>query len=275
MRKFSILTFILLLLCCFTLSSCSNDNDSGTNTPKTIDVKDAVENIKREKNYRIQIETHITETENDEVTYQQEYKIQMLTKENIRKIEITYSEVVITLYTIIENDIEYILFNSSLLQVDTDNIWVKATKEQINNLMKNNTEINSTTNIFDLMTTLFDFFMNLKNEYFTLNDIGNYEFNQTGKDALRIVVQEILEELLSTTDNPLSNGTSIDSKCTVRVNKKYVTNLLTDIYVTPINTPNNKVTFKNITSLDKFKEVEIKFPVDIISYEDFEKSLSE
>lgn len=275
MRKFSILTFILLLLCCFTLSSCSNDNDSGTNTPKTIDVKDAVENIKREKNYRIQIETHITETENDEVTYQQEYKIQMLTKENIRKIEITYSEVVITLYTIIENDIEYILFNSSLLQVDTDNIWVKATKEQINNLMKNNTEINSTTNIFDLMTTLFDFFMNLKNEYFTLNDIGNYEFNQTGKDALRLVVQEILEELLSTTDNPLSNGTSIDSKCTVRVNKKYVTNLLTDIYVTPINTPNNKVTFKNITSLDKFKEVEIKFPVDIISYEDFEKSLSE
>ena len=225
MRKFSILTFILLLLCCFTLSSCSNDNDSGTNTPKTIDVKDAVENIKREKNYRIQIETHITETENDEVTYQQEYKIQMLTKENIRKIEITYSEVVITLYTIIENDIEYILFNSSLLQVDTDNIWVKATKEQINNLMKNNTEINSTTNIFDLMTTLFDFFMNLKNEYFTLNDIGNYEFNQTGKDALRLVVQEILEELLSTTDNPLSNGTSIDSKCTVRVNKKYVTNV--------------------------------------------------
>ena len=271
MKKISILSFILLLLCCFTLTSCSDD-ESGTETPKTISVKDAIDNIKREKNYRIKIETSLVDYENDKILSQQEYKLEMLTKEDTRRIDITYSEVVITLYSIIENNVEYILFNLGMFDNDQPNKWIKATKDQINTLINEKYEGQLSTNIFDLFSELFDFFKNTKNEYYVLNDVGNYEFNQTGKDALAIVVQDILDEFLSTTDNPLSNGSNIDSRCTVRVNKKYVTNLLTDIYVIPVNTPNKKLVINSITSLDKFKEVEIKIPVDVVMYEDFVNS---
>lgn len=282
MKKIKFLMLIILCLCSLTITSCSCNDEGTDEEPKTISVNTAVNNIKRDNNYRIQIETYLTDANKDEILSQQEYKVVLQNAGDTKKIEITYSEVLITLYQIVEDGIEYILFNPSLIISDAKNTWVKATKEQLSELYNSNTEqyneqkpTDKLTAALNFFTELYNFLMNLKDEYFTLNGIGNYEFNQNGKDALKNIFEDILKDLLGDTDNPLADGISIDSKCTVRVNKKYVTNLLTDIYVTSADTPDNKLTIKNITSFDKFKEVDIKLPVEITNFDEFVNSHDE
>lgn len=282
MKKIKFLMLIILCLCSLTLTSCSCSDEGTDDEPKTISVNTAVNNIKRDNNYRIQIETYLTETNKEEILSQQEYKVVLQNEGDTKKVEITYSEVLITIYQMVEEGTEYILFNPSLIIADATNTWVKATKDQLSELYNGsasqyseNEPKDKLTAALNFFTELYNFLMNLKDEYFTLNGVGNYEFNQNGKDALKNVFEDILKDLLEDSDNPLADGTNIDSKCTVRVNKKYITNLLTDIYVTPADTPDNKVTIKNITSFDKFKEVQIKLPTEITSFDEFVNSIEE
>lgn len=265
--KNKLFSLILMFCLCFTVVSCSSDDDGGNDEPQTIAVSSAVGNIKRDKDYRIQIEAHLTETTNGSKTYENDYKIVMLTKDNMRKVELTFNEFVISLYTIIENEIQYIVFNPSVITDDSLDKWVKLTEEELVDLFGEE-YVESTTTSFSLFEELFQFFIDIKDEYFILNSVGNYEFNQSGKDAIAEIVRNKIE-IPETESNY-----DIDSKCTIRVNKKYITNLITNIYINALNTQDN-ITLESITSLDKFNEVEIKFPNETITYQEFKEYLSQ
>lgn len=274
-----ILTIITSLLFVFSVASCVNNNNDD-NTPKVLTVKQAVDAMEEIENFRFEAVFKIDEVSSDENDMSYEVTLEVQDGKMKLVVPIPSISMSMTFYLYEKADVEYLIVNTAILSSVNPNLeldpWVEIplTESDISGLMdiigvkppQGNPDSTEYQEVIDMINEIIDFFDNIKDEYFTLNDEGYFEFNKTGETTLVNIVLKHANGSITQAD--------IDAALEMchysvkfKTNDKYLTSIKIELEAYEENEKLGTISLAG--SFDRFNEVSFVLPTNTTPVAEF------
>ena len=267
--KQKLLLCLILIATLFIGASCTNKKggEEVKEEPKFTTVSKGFDNLEELGNYRTEIVLQgIYGEENSE----DEFSATILQSGDLRKVQLIVSSFALNFYMVTEEESDYVLFAPSDFGAEYEG-YVKATIDELKDLFIGSDGTSDELDI-SMLDELIDFLDNLQDSYFDLGDDEYYVFNQTGKDAIKPILENLKNEISGGEET--IDTVDIDATVKIKTNKTYITNMKVELTATEAKVENGEEqTITMLYTFDRFGEVEIKKPTNISSFEDFMKEL--
>lgn len=266
--KQKLLLCLVLIGSLFICTSCGDKNGGSgeQEEPKFVSVSKGFDNLEELGNFRTEIILQGVYGEDSD----EQFTATVLQDGDLRKVQLIVSSLALNFYMVTEDDTEYLLFAPSDFGADYEG-YVKATIDELKDLFMGEEPTESSFDIA-MFDGLLEFLDNLEDSYFDLGEDEYYTFNQTGKDAIKPIVDDLINEVSG--GEEIDDSIEIEATVKVKTNKQYVTNMKVELKAKDSKVENGEEqTIIMLYSFDRFGEVELKKPTNITSFEEFMNSM--
>ena len=243
---------------------------------KFCSVREGIDNL--EKIEKFTFEFSLSQIYSDNET-EEMFSVIMKNDGKNQKIEMSILGESFTFYTVVEinennEEVVYLIFDTSIISPDLDG-YVKASMNEITELFfgiqpdfpnDENEENNEMKELEDTANKLKKFFLDLKDEYFDINEEEWFVFNQKGKDEFENVVNDFEDAISGAVSTPYKLDLEIELK--VKTNKENITDIHFDLIGNNVETNDTEI-MRFLCSLNDFNDVKVNIPTNVMSLEEF------